>query len=104
MKRITVAMVKRAYKKSHLEPIRDDFGDGVECGCPLTAICAAAGDESPADSADGLVNTETYYEGFVSGVDDVPDTHSSFKKDDDAFVSGYSDGLAVRNAIFGDTA
>jgi hypothetical protein len=101
MKRITVQDVRRAYEVTGLKPTNCDWGDGVKCGCPLTAVLAADGDCSPADAASDLVDNDPYCTGFICGVDDdLTGSHERSPK----FLQGYTDGLEVRSAIFGDTA
>jgi hypothetical protein len=100
MKRITVEDVRRAYEVTKLQPIMYEYGDGLTCGCPLTAVQAEVGICRPAEQAERLSDCEPYAMGFVRGVDGTIGCMQS----NDSFIEGYQDGLAVRNAIFGDTA
>ena len=98
MKRITVESVVEAQRATGLKLIRDDFGDGKTCGCPLTVLNAWSGSDEPA--ADAMVD-ETfvpYYTGFVAGVDGKtePPIFSVEKR------QGYEDGCAVRRHFWPD--
>lgn len=102
MRRITVDEVKAAYEKTGLKPCTGRFGDGYSCGCPIMAIVK---------SESGIVPAFLRYEandmfgagytcGFMRGVDGM--SNQSIWCDMRKYADGYADGLAVRQAIFGD--
>jgi hypothetical protein len=107
MKRITVQDVRRAYEVTGLKPTNCDWGDGVKCGCPLTAVLVGSGlnPDFIEVHACKLYDNEAYYQGFVNAIDG--DVFGCTVEEDDAYdkyESGWNDGRAVRAAIFGDTA
>jgi hypothetical protein len=100
MKRITVEEVRAAYEKTGLEPCRRRFGDGKLCGCPLTAVLKTRRVNL---SARFLCESDNYAYGFIRSIDGrIRDTGLIKVENKLAYKRGYADGLAVRQAIFGE--
>ncbi len=96
--RITPSQVIEAYKATGLEPINRGFGDGENCGCPLTALwkhSGCSGFLSPLSWSKDKHGRE-YSLDFVRGVD-----HGRSAREDALTQSeyGFDDGCAVWAAV-----
>lgn len=112
-KRITPQMVKEAYQKTGLKPVRGQwtaFEDGRQCGCGLTALLCSSGfsfqrvDEFTNEkalpieyAADRLLLDRNYATGFVGGFDGKLKSWYTIEEE-----PGYLDGAEVAAAIFGE--
>lgn len=109
LKRIAPEQVRVAFKNTGLKPECRTFGDGVTCGCALTALAVESNFKSRPRNIFGYVRDElkydeTYLDYFIAGFDaqNYPDNKINFMKLDEVQLIGYRDGEAARKLIFGE--
>lgn len=100
MLRISVADVRQAYQQTGLRPVSNVYGDGINCGCPLTALAVRAGLRPFVSRPFSVTVTrfadseygEHYAIGFADGFDSQPSCRNSGARYD----QGYADGAMAR--------